>query len=47
MNPFGNLSTTIVVAFYIIYLELISWTLHEEEIHDVVYDDIWSKAAWK
>jgi len=28
---------------YIIHLQLISWTLHEEKIHDVVYDDIWSK----
>ena len=31
------------MARYIIHLQLISWTLHEEKIHDVVYDDIWSK----
>jgi len=35
------------MAYYIIHLQLISLTGHEEKIHDGVYDDILSETAWK
>ena len=45
MNSFGNEYKSQFMACFTSYLQLTSWIVHEEKIHDVVYDDIWSETT--
>jgi len=47
MNPFGNLSSNNFMSCFVSDLQLTSCFMYETQIHDVIYDDLWSKTTWK